>query len=79
MKVLGRLWLILVFIFLYAPIAVMILISFNSGESTTEMQGLSLYWYRELFRDKATLEALKNTLLLSVSAATPSGPARELI
>ncbi len=72
MKILGRLWLILVFIFLYAPIAVMILISFNSGESTTEMQGLSLYWYRELFRDKATLEALKNTLILSISAAVLS-------
>ena len=69
MKVLSKLYLILVFIFLYAPIAVMILISFNSGESTTEMQGLSLHWYREMFRDRATLEALKNTLVLSISAA----------
>ena len=72
MKILSRIYLILVFIFLYAPIAVMILISFNSGESTTEMQGLSLYWYREMLRDSATLEALRNTLVLSISSAVIS-------
>ena len=72
MKTLSRLYLILVFIFLYAPIAVMILISFNSGESTTEFLGFSLRWYREMFRDSATLEALKNTLVLSVSSAIAS-------
>ncbi len=72
MKTLSRLYLILVFIFLYSPIAVMILISFNSGESTTEFLGFSLRWYREMFRDSATLEALKNTLVLSVSSAIAS-------
>lgn len=72
MKTLSRLYLILVFIFLYSPIAVMILISFNSGESTTEFLGFSLRWYREMFRDSATLEALKNTLVLSVSSAVAS-------
>ncbi len=69
MKTISKLYLTLVFIFLYAPIFVMILISFNSGESTTEFMGFSLKWYRELFRDKATLEALKNTLVLSVLSA----------
>ena len=72
MKTISKLYLTLVFIFLYAPIFVMILISFNSGESTTEFMGFSLKWYRELFRDKATLEALKNTLVLSVSSAVSS-------
>ena len=72
MKILSKLYLILVFIFLYAPIAVMILISFNSGESTTQMQGFSLHWYREMFRDTATLQALRNTLLLSISSAVVS-------
>ena len=72
MKTLSRLYLTLVFIFLYSPIAVMILISFNSGESTTEFLGFSLRWYREMFRDSATLEALKNTLVLSVSSAVAS-------
>ena len=72
MKILSKLYLILVFIFLYAPIAVMILISFNSGESTTQFQGFSLHWYREMFRDSATLQALRNTLVLSISSAVVS-------
>ena len=72
MKILSRLYLILVFIFLYAPIAVMVLISFNSSESTTQFSGFSLYWYREMLRDSATLEALRNTLVLSISSAVVS-------
>ena len=69
MKILSRIYLILIFAFLYAPIAVMLLISFNAGESTTQFIGFSLRWYRELFRDSATLDALRNTVILSISAA----------
>ena len=72
MKTAGKIYLVLVFIFLYAPIAVMILISFNGGDSTTQMQGTSLHWYQEMLRDGATLTALKNTLVLSVSSAVLS-------
>ncbi len=72
MKTVSKIYLSLVFIFLYAPIFVMILISFNSGESTTQFMGFSLKWYRELFRDKATLEALKNTLVISSLSAVLS-------
>lgn len=72
MKTISKIYLGLVFAFLYAPIIVMILISFNSGESTTQFMGFSLKWYRELFRDEATLRALKNTLVLSVSSAVIS-------
>ena len=72
MKILSKLYLILVFIFLYAPIAVMILISFNSSESTTQFAGFSLHWYREMLRDSATLQALRNTLVLSISSAVAS-------
>ena len=72
MKTASKIYLIIVFIFLYAPLAVMILISFNGGESTTVMDGTSLRWYREMLRDSATLQALKNTVLLSVSSAVIS-------
>ncbi len=72
MKKISKLYLALVFIFLYAPIAVMVLISFNAGESTTQMAGLSLRWYKEMFNDGATLQALKNTLVISVSSALAS-------
>ena len=72
MKTASRIYLALVFIFLYAPLAVMILISFNGGESTTVMDGTSLRWYQEMLRDGATLQALKNTVLLSVASAVIS-------
>ena len=66
MKPLSKVYTTLIFILLYAPIAVMILFSLNSINSTGIFGGFSLYWYRELMRDSATLAALKNTLLLAV-------------
>ncbi len=56
----------LVFIFLYAPIAVLVLFSFNSGKSTSVFEGFSLYWYGELFKDSATLAAFKNSMIVAV-------------
>ncbi len=72
MKTASKIYIALVFIFLYAPLAVMILISFNGGESTTVMDGVSLRWYREMLRDSATLQALQNTVVLSLSSAVCS-------
>ena len=62
----GKLYTALVFLFLYAPIAVLILFSFNSGKSTAVFEGFSLHWYEELFRDAATLTAFKNSLIIAV-------------
>ena len=62
----GIIYLVAVFIFLFAPIAVLIYFSFNSGKSTAVREGFSLRWYEELFRDEITLGALKNTLILAV-------------
>lgn len=59
----------LIFIFLYMPIFVLILYSFNSSNSTSTFEGFSLKWYRELFSDAATLDALKNTLILAILSA----------
>ena len=63
---------VLTFIFLYMPIGVLVLYSFNSGDSTAVFQGFSLRWYKELFTDTATLNALKNTLILAVLSAVIS-------
>ncbi len=59
----------LVFLFLYMPIAVLVLYSFNSSNSTSSFEGFSLKWYKELFSDSATLDALKNTLILAILSA----------
>ena len=50
-----------------AAIAVMVLFSFNSVNSTGVFAGFSLYWYKELLRDSETLNAVKNTLLLAMA------------
>ncbi len=68
-KTLNKLFAIFIFIFLYAPIAVLILFSFNDSNSTGVFTGFSLRWYRELLSDKATLTALKNTLILAVTSS----------
>lgn len=69
MKPLSKAYTALIFVILYAPIAVMVLFSFNSINSTGVFAGFSTYWYRELFRDGATLAALKNTLVLAVTSS----------
>ena len=69
MKTASRIYTALIFLLLYAPIAVMILFSFNSGRSTSAFEGFSLQWYGELLRDRNIGEALKNTLLLAVLSA----------
>ena len=65
-KLFGNIYTVLIFIFLYMPIAVLILYSFNASNSTSEFTGFSLKWYGELFSDSATLNALKNTLILAI-------------
>ncbi len=66
MKTLSRIYIILILLFLFAPIIVMMLFSFNSTRSTAVFSGFSLKWYRELFRDEKAAEALLNTLKLAV-------------
>ncbi|MBR6769111.1 MAG: ABC transporter permease [Clostridia bacterium] len=65
-KRINKIYTILIFAFLYAPIAVLILFSFNDSNSTGVFTGFSLQWYKELLTDTATLNALKNTLILAV-------------
>lgn len=66
---LSKLYIVLVFIFLYAPMAVMMVFSFNGSESTYIMNGVSLQWYQRLFNDSMTMNALKNTIVLAVISA----------
>ena len=68
----GRLWLGLMLFFLYAPILVLIVFSFNESKSLSVFSGFSLKWYRELLNDRNTLEAVRNTLVLAASATVIS-------
>lgn len=69
MKAVSKIYTALVFLFLYAPIIVMIIFSFNSSSSTSVMSGFSLQWYKALLEDEATLKALSNTVILAVCSS----------
>ncbi len=69
MKRASKIYTALVMIFLFAPIAILLVFSFNSAKSLSVFDHFSLYWYRELFRDSETLKAVRNTLVLAVCAA----------
>ena len=69
MKTASKIYTGLVMVFLFAPIAILLVFSFNDAKSLSVFSGFSLHWYRELFRDDETLKAVRNTLVLAVSAA----------
>ena len=72
----NRLLMGLVFLFLYAPIFLLIVFSFNAGESSAVWQGFSLHWYKELFQNRIIMESVYTTLLISLLAtviATAAG------
>lgn len=66
MKALSRLYITLILLFLYAPVAVMVVFSFNSGGSVWVFEGLSFDWYKSIVFNSTMLEALKRTLIIAV-------------
>ncbi len=65
----SRLFMGLIFLFLYAPIFVLIVFSFNSSKSRSVWSGFSFQWYEKLFTDATILNAFYITLLVSILAA----------
>lgn len=72
-SVASRIYMVLVFVFLYAPIAVMMVFSFNSTTSTYQLEGFSTYWWKEMFADTAAMNAMKNTIILAICTAGAAG------
>jgi len=71
MKKTNRILTILIFIFLYIPMAVLIVGSFNTGKNLSVFEGFTLRQYGELFRDEKLLTLLGNSLLIAIlSTAT---------
>ncbi len=68
-KLISRLYFGLVFIFLYAPIFVLIAYSFNESKSRAHWTGFSLKWYERLFQDDDIIKALLASLLVAVIAS----------
>ncbi|CAA9434761.1 MAG: Spermidine/putrescine import ABC transporter permease protein PotC [uncultured Rubrobacteraceae bacterium] len=59
---------VLVYVFLYAPIAVLVFFSFNSTRSTQVWTGFSFEWYGQLLGDPTILQALRTSLTVGVFA-----------
>lgn len=69
MKTSMRIYCVLIFLFLYAPMLVMLVYSFNSSASTVVFSSFSTRWYQALLQNSEVMNALKNTLILAVSSA----------
>jgi len=69
MRKTNRVITLLIFIFLYIPMAVLIVASFNTGKDIARFEGFTLMRYAELFRDESLLRLLGNSILISVLAS----------
>ena len=68
-KTLGHIYLTLVLIFLYAPIATLMILSFNASKSRSHFGGFTLEWYLGLFENEEFMQALRTTLILAFLSA----------
>ncbi|MBE5864924.1 MAG: ABC transporter permease [Lachnospiraceae bacterium] len=66
---LQKIYIALIFIFLYAPIATLIVLSFNASKTRAKWGGFSLKWYIALFQNEEIMQALWNTLAIAFLSA----------
>ena len=65
-KHLKNIFILIVFLFLYLPIITLIIFAFNTSSLNIVFEGFTLDWYAKLFSNSALLEALLNTIIVSV-------------
>ena len=68
-RFLKRGYAILIYLFLYAPILILIVFSFNASKSRGVWAGFTLNWYLELFKDRQIMKALSNTMIIAILSA----------
>jgi spermidine/putrescine transport system permease protein len=66
---LSKLYLAMIFLLLYAPIATLIVLSFNASKTRAKWGGFTFKWYTALFQDEAILDALYTTLTIALLSA----------
>ena len=64
-RMFGKILMILLIIFFYAPIVYMIVFSFNEGKSLTHFSGFSLKWYQHMLESRDMMEALYTTFSIA--------------
>lgn len=73
MKIFEKIYMGLVLFFLYVPVLVLIVYSFNSGSNYMVYEGFSLKWYGEILKNSSLMEALKNSIILAFSGSVSAG------
>lgn len=68
-SILKKIYVFLIFVFLYAPIFTLIILSFNASKTRSKWGGFTLKWYGELFQNSAILQAFWNTMLIAFLSA----------
>ena len=68
-KALGRIYVLIIMLFLYLPILTLIVLSFNDAKSMSVWTGFSLHWYQELFESRLMMGAIVNTFSIAILAA----------
>ena len=68
-KFISDFYLVIILIFLYAPIFTMMVLSFNQSKSRTHWGGFTLNWYTQMFQSRAIMYALYTTLLVAMISA----------
>jgi ornithine carbamoyltransferase len=71
-KILDNIIIGIVLVFLFLPIFVLILFSFNTSQLNITFEGFTLKWYGELFKNTTLLLALKNTLIVAIVSTVVS-------
>ena len=59
----------LILLFLYAPIIILIILSFNGSKSRAKWGGFTLKWYKALFQNQSIMNALYATLIIAILSA----------
>ncbi len=68
-KFFSRFYVGIILLFLYAPIIILIILSFNASKSRSKWGGFTLHWYQQLFRNDEIMRALYNTLIIALLSA----------
>ena len=65
-------YLLLIMLFIYLPIAYVVVFSFNDSKSMTKFVGFSLRWYEAMLQDRTMLESIRTTVVVAVIATAVS-------
>lgn len=69
MKILSKIYIWIIFAFLYTPIFILVVFSFNNSKSRVVWSGFTFRWYKRLFEDSQILMALSNTIIIAICSA----------